>query len=882
MTQQEVIKTFMQSLNDTTLKGGAAVNEAIKASSSFKSFSAVRKQFLADIKAAKNWHTFLVEKCGIILDNADTGAISGSDAGGKVTKTKTDILPSTGEAEYPEGSSFIIDGLTIFGIPDKKFLTEDQQYVITGLYSWWLHDALELIKESYGFSFTDVDTTNSRLQLKFKDDPDDDTVASVSFNNIDGDEKKVYESRVLCVNMAYFKNMSLDNRHGFSVELTLDRTLIHELVHGLMASNINYFLDLPDFLAEGGSAELIHGLDDERYEEIVDYAKDPEAFETILTTKIFDDPPHEIYTEGYIFMRYYAKQVADTTFAYDTYKKTVSVKNNFATNYWDKVTMKGGKGADTITNSGYNVSIGAAAGNDTIKNYGDTVKINAGAGDDLIFNEGDKITITSSTGNDSVNNSGDTVKIAGDAGNDALTNDGGDNVSISGGAGNDFIWNSISYYEMAEAFTDEEIEERIMSSSGASVKSDGTYYVAILHGGDQATIRGGEGDDTITNNATNALIYGDAGNNVINNYGYNTTIYGGDDSDTVTNGATEIVVGGDNVSVTGYKSTIFVGDGDDSIDNSAVKSELYGEGGDDTITNSGGKVSIDGGIGDDSVENRGNDAYVTLGDGDDEIVNYANLCSMAGDEGEDILVNFGDENTMLGGDDDDEIYNYGDRNSLLGDAGDDYIYSCGSNSTLNGGAGDDYFFNEGVYAYVVGGAGNDTLYNEGDHITLAGGAGNDYLENWYGLHITYEFGKSDGLDTVVGFNDGDTIQITSGTHSAKKSGNNVIITVGKAKLTLLDAVDKTINFVSAAGKTSTKTFTSADKKANASTASLTESNFTTSKFLTDNNFVTANDFSELIRNNSAIPAVADYPTMELDSLFNLKQKSIPVAYSSKK
>lgn len=866
MTQQEVIKTFMQSLNDTTLKGGAAVNEAIKASSSFKSFSAVRSQFLADLKVAKNWHTFLVEKCGIILDNADTGAISGADAGGSSVKTATDILPSTGTAKYPIGSSFTVDGLTIYGIPDKKYLTADQQYVITGLYSWWLRDALALIKESYGLSYTDVDTTNSRLQLKFEDDPDDTTFASVSFSNIDGDENKIYESRILCVNMAKFKDMSLDNRHGTTGDMSLDRIIIHELVHGLMASNIDYYYDLPNFLKEGGIADLIHGTDDERYEEIIEYAKDPEAFETILTTKLFefDDEPYECYAGGYIFMRYYAKQAADTTFAYDTYKKTVSVKNNFATNYWDKVTMKGGKGNDTITNSGDNVSIGAAAGNDTIKNYGDTVKINAGAGNDLIFNEGDKITITGSTGNDSINNSGDTVKIAGDAGNDALTNSGGDNVSIGGGTGNDFIWNSALYYVRGSAFTDKEIEERIMSSSGASVKSDGTYYVAILHGGDQATIRGGDGDDTITNYATNVLIYGDAGNNVINNFGYNALIFGGDDSDTVTNGKTEIRLFGDNVSVTGYESIIFVGDGDDSIYNSAECAELYGAGGNDTITNHGWIVSIDGGTGNDFIENHGSGNSITLGDGDDSILN------------------FGDSNTVRGGDDDDRIYNYGDISSVLGDAGNDYIYSSGEQSTLLGGAGHDYFYNEGVWAYVVGGAGNDMLYNEGDHITLAGGSGNDYLWNAGGKHITYKFGKSDGLDTVKGFSDGDTIQITSGTHSAKKSGNNVIITVGKAKLTLLDAVDKTINFVSAAGKTSTKTFTSADKKANVSTASLTESNFATTRLLTDNNFVTANDFSALIRNHAAIPAVIDYPTMEHDSLVSLKQKSLPVAYSDKK
>ena len=81
MTQQEVIYNFMQSLDNTTLKGAAAVNEAIRASSNFKNFNSVKKQFMNDLRSAKNWQTFLVEKCGIILTNIDTGAISGSDAG---------------------------------------------------------------------------------------------------------------------------------------------------------------------------------------------------------------------------------------------------------------------------------------------------------------------------------------------------------------------------------------------------------------------------------------------------------------------------------------------------------------------------------------------------------------------------------------------------------------------------------------------------------------------------------------------------------------------------------------------------------------------------------------------------------------------------------
>ena len=102
MTQQEVIKTFMQSLDKTEHSGCAALDEAIQASSDFKNFEDFKRKFFDDLKAAKNWQTFLIEKCGIILDNKDTGAISGSDAGGSKTKTTTDIIPSKGEAKYPE------------------------------------------------------------------------------------------------------------------------------------------------------------------------------------------------------------------------------------------------------------------------------------------------------------------------------------------------------------------------------------------------------------------------------------------------------------------------------------------------------------------------------------------------------------------------------------------------------------------------------------------------------------------------------------------------------------------------------------------------------------------------------------------------------------
>ena len=855
MTQQAVIKTFMQTLNDTTLKGGKALDAAIKASSSFKSFDAVKKQFLKDQKAAANWHTFLVEKCGIILDNKDTGAISGSDAGGSKTKSATDLLPSTGTAKYPEDTSFTVDGLTIYGVPNKNRLTKDQQYVVKGLYSWWIRDALALIKESYGFSFTDASTTNSRLKLKFVNDSDEDYLAYVSY---DSDNDKTYESRVLCVNMAGFENMSDTNRHGSTSSASLDRVLVHELVHGIMASNVNYFYNLPDFLKEGGTAELIHGLDDENYDEMVSYAKDPSVFEKILTTTLFKDPPYEIYGGGYIFMRYFAKQAATTKFDYDTYRKTVSVKNNFATNYWNKVTMKGGSGSDTITNSGSNVSITAGAGKDTIKTYSDKVTVSAGDGNDFIFNEGNKVSLVGGAGVDSIKNNGS-------------------NVTISGGAGNDSIRNIFSGYETVEAFTEEELEEGISSTNGVTVTtSDDKAYVANLTGGNNSTLYGGAGADKIINYASEVRIYGDADADKITNYGFNVTIYGGDANDVILNGSSSLTLDDDTVAVSGYETKIYGGKGNDSIENDVSEAKIYGEGGKDSIYNYGEDSSVYGGAGVDYVENYGTTAYISLGDGNDVIENSADSVLANGDAGEDEFINFGDESTLSGGADNDEILNYGDSSSLAGESGNDYIYSCGEQATLSGGDGNDVLYNEGVKAYLVGGAGKDTIFNDGDHITISGGKGNDTIYNDGGKHITYNFGKDFGKDIVVGFNANDTVKITSGNFTHKKSGKNVIVSVGSNTLTLEDAVNKKINFISSSGKATTKTYSTKKVKSN---KALKASKVSSHWFDEENNFVTSDDLSSIVKDKTVSVSCSD----KLEPLMTkLTQKNNLLTLSGKK
>ena len=502
-TQQEVMKAFMKSLDETELSGRAALDEAIQASSSFDSYQEVIEKFYTDWKATDNWHRFLVEKCGIVLDNKDTGAISGSDAGGATAKGADDIIPSKGEAKYPEGSSFTVDGLTIYGIPPKEELTEDQQYIVQGLYSWWIRDALALIKESYGLTFTDENTTNSRMKLEFIE------VASGLLAAVSPDTQagKVLESRKLMINMTDFKNMSWDNRQGViifddTVTVRLDRTLVHELTHGIMVSNINYFGNLPLPIIEGGTAEIIHGVDDERYNSIITCAKDEETFKKIVKYLSPSSAGLNMstipYEGGYIFMRYFLKQAADTTFDYDTYQKKVNVdSDSFATNYFDKVKMLGSNDADTITNSGSKVSINAKNGADLIKNYSADVTIKTGSGNDTISNEGSNVKITSGADNDIILNTGSDVKIDTGAGTDFIVNV-GSNVKITSGAGSESIENSGSDVKIDAGAGDDLI---VNDASNVKINAGaGSDNISVYSGTSNVSVYGEKGDDYISNN----------------------------------------------------------------------------------------------------------------------------------------------------------------------------------------------------------------------------------------------------------------------------------------------------------------------------------------------------------------------------------------------
>ncbi|SFH97752.1 flagellin [Selenomonas ruminantium] len=413
-TQQDVIKAFMRSLDDSTLSGADALDEAIRNCSNGK-FSDMQNLidcFIRDVGKYGGSYSydvqttnFLKNYCGIILDNTDTGAISGSDAGGTTTKTAQSIVPETGSAanvaHFPSGGRTTINGLT-FIWPDRNTLTADEQAITDRIYTWWAKGALNLIQESYGLNFQESGTSVKEITVKFYSDSTDSALASVnhSYSLYTGKASKL----TLNVNMYYYSGFNQQDVNGASNNYSagyLDRTLAHEFVHAVMAANIDHFHNLPLFVKEG-LAELIHGIDDERTSSIrqlasTSFVSDLSQLFSIRGT--YYNYGSHTYAGGYMLFRYLAKQAATETstpirlpagVTYNANKTTVSILAPF-TGTWDSKDYAATVRTIDASQNTKPITIKAGSYNNTIK---------AGKNGSNIYGQGGSDTIYGGNGKD--------------------------------------------------------------------------------------------------------------------------------------------------------------------------------------------------------------------------------------------------------------------------------------------------------------------------------------------------------------------------------------------------------------------------------------------------------------------------------------------------
>ncbi len=421
----------------------------------------------------------------------------------------------------------------------------------------------------------------------------------------------------------------------------------------------------------------------------------------------------------------------------------------------DNATINGGAGNDYITNegksskivagddndrignhSGEKVSILAGDGNDSIYNDGDKAVINAGGGDgnNSIFNDSEKVTILAGDGDDTIENHGSNVSINGGDGNNLISLTGGKDISIKGGKDTETF--------IIEAYNN--LTASIQSGEGKNViKFLGSWEG---YGGNFLSVSGGVNEVSSIQTTNNTLITG-----------------AGDDSVTIGSDYNSIIAGIYDISAGGDADYILVNSGsNNTLDTGNGKDIVWIK---DAATNN----TINTGAQGDSIRSEGNSNSINAGYGNDTIDNWGKFVTIqAGDQkttgGKNSVKNHVDEVTILGGNESDTIINY-----------------MGRGVSINGGAGNDSIFN-------VANVWSSEIRNSPDKMTIDAGTGNDYIYN-DGKNILFKYASGDGFDSIVGFNETSTLSIAGSKYSTNKSGNDVIVTVDKGKITLQGAAN---------------------------------------------------------------------------------------------
>ncbi len=305
----DVIKNLLAYLDKTSLTGEAALDAAVQSCSNFASWQDLVDSFIADCASYNgDARKFLQDKCSIRLYNEDTGAISGYDAGSGVVKTAESIVPEdTSTFVYPSSTTSTFDGLTVKW-PTQSSLTSAQQTIVAGLNTWWIPQALKLIKDSYGLSFSGSNPSVNTLTVNF-DNSDNNFLATAGYTY---DYNYNANSLTLNINMKYYNSISSTDPNGISSDTAgyLDRTIAHELTHSIMEATIHRFGDLPWHFIEG-MAELTHGIDDQRTERIATLAADSSTLASVIESDTYGDS--NIYAAGYMLLRYLAYQASDAS-----------------------------------------------------------------------------------------------------------------------------------------------------------------------------------------------------------------------------------------------------------------------------------------------------------------------------------------------------------------------------------------------------------------------------------------------------------------------------------------------------------------------------------------------------------------------------------------
>lgn len=432
----------------------------------------------------------------------------------------------------------------------------------------------------------------------------------------------------------------------------------------------------------------------------------------------------------------------------------------------DEIKIFGSNVNDTITATSTDDEVHGGSGKDFI---------DGGAGHDFLKGDSEVDEIHGGEGNDIIEGGTGRDSIYGGDGNDILRiledewydfSHGGNGIDTLDHSASTYTGNVIDFEN--GTMIGEGTGHVLIQMTGIEKYLDGSGSNTIISSG-SGEYFGNGGDDLMQSDFGIESMDGGAGIDTIDHIGiftdYTFDMFTGLTSnfgEKFTNFENVIMGNGDNT-VTGNASDNVItllhgddvangGDGDDYIDGGSGIDELYGEDGDDILilgfgSSDGGEIA-DGGNGSDTLDYSSIDGDAWNGNGwefnlkDGTVIlsgnQYATLVSIENVEGStagDILTGNAKDNILGGGLGDDTLKGNKGADTLRGDDGFDTLFGGKGKDVLNGGIGKDT---------LEGGKGKDTLN---------GGAGKDSLTGGKGVD-TFVFDANNGKDTIQDFKNG--------------------------------------------------------------------------------------------------------------------------------
>ena len=382
----DTMKNFFNVLKlyayDETTDGVAILDHAVSTVSRFSSLRDAVDHFvydMASVTATAGATQSLYQNCGIVIGanydyTADTGAVTGYNAGNALIKNAQDIVPENAlltQVAYPastityhtytgnDGQTFsfalvypssilevrddntgIINAAGYYdtSLAQNTYLQPGQYYytypdedgyyyvvsyaeaiagittMMTGLENFWVTEGLKLAYDSFGLDFN-----GKNLHIVFGINGDYQAATGATAYDPQHDTYLPATDIEIEINMPMYAiidaadpNGNTNVRDGSSQNY-FDRTIAHELIHAVMQASGTLKEGMPEFFTEG-VAELVHGLDDydgNYYDVILDLASNPTYLANSLPF-VEGTGTDEAYPAGYMFLRYLCRQSLGT------------------------------------------------------------------------------------------------------------------------------------------------------------------------------------------------------------------------------------------------------------------------------------------------------------------------------------------------------------------------------------------------------------------------------------------------------------------------------------------------------------------------------------------------------------------------------------------